>query len=201
MLPGLRSQWATLISELPVHARDFLLGLGHRLRRPGDLLPQRLGLRLRLLGSLEPIGAVGVTVRHDRTDTLPDPVLSPQRMGSLGPHRGHIPSKRQGQQRSRAFGQYPSSAALSGQHHRSWDHPRFSRTEEARRIPGPQAGVRTFTYCQRAWQTQHSAGPASAASKTTANWPISGPPVTARAPALLPSCARWSGSSEPTRSL
>src|SRR5215218_6190264 len=74
MLPGLGSQWATLISKLPVHARDFLLGLSHCLRRPGDLLPQRLGLRLRLLGSLEHIGAVGVTVRHDRTGTLPDPV-------------------------------------------------------------------------------------------------------------------------------
>jgi hypothetical protein len=72
MLPGLGSQRATLISELPVHTRDFLLGLGHCLRRPGDLLPQRLALRLRLLGSLEPIGAVGVTVRHDRTDTPPD---------------------------------------------------------------------------------------------------------------------------------
>src|SRR5215211_3722131 len=91
MLPGLGSQWAILISELPVHARDFLLGLGHCLRRPSDLLPQRLALRLRLLGSLEPIGAVGVTVRHDRTDTLPNPVLSPHRVGSLGPHRATSP--------------------------------------------------------------------------------------------------------------
>jgi hypothetical protein len=33
VLSGLGSQWATLISELPVHARDFLLGLGDRLRR------------------------------------------------------------------------------------------------------------------------------------------------------------------------
>jgi hypothetical protein len=64
MLPGLPSQWATLISELPVHARDFLLGLGHCLRRPGDLLPQRPGLRLRLLGPLEHIGVVGVRVGH-----------------------------------------------------------------------------------------------------------------------------------------
>src|SRR4030095_10694725 len=28
MLPGLGSPWATLISELPVHACDLLLGLG-----------------------------------------------------------------------------------------------------------------------------------------------------------------------------
>jgi hypothetical protein len=84
MLPGLRSQWATLISELPVHPRDFLLGLGNRLRSSGDLLPQRLALRLRLLGSLEHIRAVGGRVIHDGTDTLPSPVLSPRRMGSVG---------------------------------------------------------------------------------------------------------------------
>ena len=42
---------------------------------------------------------------------------------ALGPHRGHIPSERQGQQRSRAVGQHPSSAALFAQRHRSWDHP------------------------------------------------------------------------------
>jgi hypothetical protein len=86
MLPGLGSQRATLISELPVHTRDFLLGLGHCLRRPGDLLPQRLALRLRLLGSLEPIGAVGVTVRHDRTGTLPDQSYPRTGWG----HWGHI---------------------------------------------------------------------------------------------------------------
>src|SRR4029453_3783532 len=71
MLPGLGSQRGTLIRELPVHARDFLLGLGHCLRRPGDLLPQRLALRLGLLGSLEPIGAGGVTVHQTEKSTLP----------------------------------------------------------------------------------------------------------------------------------
>ena len=83
MLPGLGSQWATLISELPVHPRDFLLGLGNRLRSSGDLLPQRLALRLRLLGSLEHIGAVGGRVIHDGTDTpQPRPITSPD--GSVG---------------------------------------------------------------------------------------------------------------------
>jgi hypothetical protein len=52
MLPGLRSQWAILISELPVHARDVLLGLGDCLRHRGDLLARPCSV-LRLLGSLE----------------------------------------------------------------------------------------------------------------------------------------------------
>jgi ketosteroid isomerase-like protein len=39
-----------------------------------------------------------------------------------GPRWGHIPPERQGQQRSRGVGQHPSSAALLGQRHSSWDH-------------------------------------------------------------------------------
>jgi hypothetical protein len=47
-------------------------------------------------------------------------------------HIGHIPPERQGQQRSRAVGQHPSSTAPFGQHGRSSDRPALSRTEEAR---------------------------------------------------------------------
>jgi hypothetical protein len=105
--PGRHAPWprqpeGPLISELPVHARDFLLGLGHCLRCPGDLLPQRLALRLRLLGSLEPIGAVGVTVRHDRTGTLPDPALSPHRARKADPVPGRGGQERRRRRSSRS---------------------------------------------------------------------------------------------------
>jgi hypothetical protein len=59
MLPGLCRQWATCIGEPPVHLGAVLLGLGNRLRRFGDLLPQRSAPRLRLLGSLHRIGLLG----------------------------------------------------------------------------------------------------------------------------------------------
>jgi Pentapeptide repeats (8 copies) len=96
MLPGLGSPWATLIRELPVHARDLLLGLGHCLRRPGNPLPQRLALRLRLLGSLEHIGAVDVRVRHDRTGTpsRPSPIPAPD--GVTGATSGPYPLRASG---------------------------------------------------------------------------------------------------------
>ena len=55
--------------------------------------------------------------------------------GTAGPHRGHIPPERQGQHRSPAGGQRPSSAALFSQHRRSSRPPRFSL---ARRKPGVQ---------------------------------------------------------------
>ena len=84
LLPGLRCLWATLIRELPVHARDLLLGLGNSLRSTGDLLPQRFALRLGLLGSLEHIGAVDVIrVGHDATGTRSRPVLPALRGGRL----------------------------------------------------------------------------------------------------------------------
>jgi hypothetical protein len=139
MLPGLGSPWATLISELPVHACDLLLGLGHCLRRPDDLLPQSLALRLRLLGSLEDIGAVGVTVRHDRTGTpsRPSSITAPD--GSLGAARGHIPSERQGQQRSRAVGQYPQLSSSLRSAPQVLGPPRFSLAR--RKSPGSQSIV------------------------------------------------------------
>jgi hypothetical protein len=89
MLPGLGRQWATLSCQPPVHARNVLLGRGNRLRRSSHLLPQRLALRLRLLGSLEQIGTVGVRVGHNGTSILPSPFLpAPRRMGHLGEGRG-----------------------------------------------------------------------------------------------------------------
>jgi hypothetical protein len=53
--PDQRASWA--------RAR-LLLGLSDRLRGSGDLLAQRLALRLRLLGSLEQIGVVEIRVGH-----------------------------------------------------------------------------------------------------------------------------------------
>src|SRR5215211_5325989 len=75
MLPGRCRQSATLSCQSPVHARNVLLGPGHRLRRSGYLLPQGLALRLRLLGSLEQIGTVGVRVGHNRTSIPLSPLL------------------------------------------------------------------------------------------------------------------------------
>jgi hypothetical protein len=76
-LPGLFRQWATCICEPLVQLRAVLLGLGNRLRRLGDLLPQLPASSLRVLGSLQRIGAVGIRVGHDRPATLPSSVLPP----------------------------------------------------------------------------------------------------------------------------
>ena len=134
MLPGLRSQWATLISELPVHARDVLLGSATASADSGDLLAQRLALLLRLLGSLQGIGAVGIRVGHlDRypprcspTDTQPDRVAG----ATSGPHPTRIPRATPGND-GRSTSQFrspwrPASQVVSP--------PRFSL---ARRKSGP----------------------------------------------------------------
>jgi hypothetical protein len=82
MLPGRCRQSPTLSCQSPVYARNVLLGHGHRLRRSGYLLPQGLALRLRLLGSLEQIGTVGVRVGHKRTSIPLGPLLpAPHQIG------------------------------------------------------------------------------------------------------------------------
>jgi hypothetical protein len=48
MLPGLGRQRPTLLSDALVHSRDVQLDLGNRLGQLGDLLLERIALRLRL---------------------------------------------------------------------------------------------------------------------------------------------------------
>jgi hypothetical protein len=67
--------------------RGFLLDRGNLLRCCGDPLTQRLAPRLRLLGSLQRIGAVAVRVSHGATGTLPPPELTGSRWSALGPRR------------------------------------------------------------------------------------------------------------------
>jgi hypothetical protein len=67
--------------------RDLLLDLGDRLCRRSHLFSQRLALGLRLLGSLEQIGVVGV--RSAMTDRYPSPAQSYRHSAGWG-HWGHI---------------------------------------------------------------------------------------------------------------
>ena len=53
MLPGLGRQRPTLRSDALVHSRDVQLDLGNRLGQLGDLLLERIALRLRLLSAQE----------------------------------------------------------------------------------------------------------------------------------------------------
>jgi hypothetical protein len=53
MLPGLGGQRPTLLGDALVHSRDVQLDLGNCLGQLGDLLPERVALRLRLLGAQE----------------------------------------------------------------------------------------------------------------------------------------------------
>ena len=64
MLPGLRSQRPTLLSEVLVHAGDIPLDLGDRLCHLGNPLPERLALRPQLLGSREQLRPAGVRISH-----------------------------------------------------------------------------------------------------------------------------------------
>jgi hypothetical protein len=72
MLPGLLGQRPTLTGEVLVHPRDLLLDLSDRLGQFGDLHPERLALRPRLLGSSERMGAAGIRIGHyGEPGTLP----------------------------------------------------------------------------------------------------------------------------------
>jgi ketosteroid isomerase-like protein len=63
-----------------------------------------------------PVSSLPLTHRRSRHFTA-------RVRAALGPHRGHIPPERQGQQWSRAVGQHSSPATPFNQHHSSWDHP------------------------------------------------------------------------------
>ena len=94
--------------------------------------------------------------------------------GTTGPHQGHIPPERQGQHRSPAGGQRPSSAALFSQHRRSFDHPGSlshggsqglkspcllpSSSSERRRSSRPAAG-RPKRVCSGWWRHRRRRSP------------------------------------------
>jgi hypothetical protein len=90
MLPGLFGQGTALIGQGVVHARDQLLDLGDRFCRPGHLVPERLAVRPRLLGSPERLRAVVVRVGHDGRVPLLAAVLPSRDKQATREARGRI---------------------------------------------------------------------------------------------------------------